>query len=500
MTCQLLTQNPNQQKGGNMKQLITTPAYSLKDFRLLPGFTFESCSIDKVSLKTRLCCKGGGFIFIQLPFISAAMQAVTGIEMCRALAELGGIGVLPVMDSIDTQCEKVNAVKRYKAGFQTNIITFSPSHLLAEVKSTMEKTSYSIFPVTDSGFFHGKLLGIITDKDYDPRYDLELNVNERMKKDVQVGIEVDDLKEANHLMIQYGHGFLPIVTREGTLQAVVFKKDLDKHIKHPNASVDVYKRLCVGAAVSTHPEDRQRIKELVENEVDFLVIDASDGYTQYQEQALKWIKERFDTPVIGGNVITGEAADMLLVSGADGIKVGMGIGSGCITQQVKATGRGQATALMDVVKVRDEFAKENRYVPVIADGGITTPLDVAVALALGADSVMMGNFFARFSESPGVIHNINGQQMKSYWMEASTRAKNNRRYLMGSGAFFEEGIEGFVPHLGSIYNVLPVSVRQLQSTLSTVGAATIEDFHEKAVLELQSPLSQQDSQVHSMIT
>ncbi len=483
-----------------MKNLILTPAYSLKDFRLLPGYTDETCSINNISLSTRLCCQEDEYIFLDLPFVSAAMQAVTGVEMATALAELGGVGVLPVSDTIDNQCRKVSKIKQYKAGFQKDILTFSPNDLLSDVKATIDRTSYSIFPVTDSGVFHGKLMGVITDKDFHTQYDLDLKVSERMKMNVRTGVEVTNLKEANSLMIQYGHGFLPIISREGTLMSVVFKKDLDKHITHPNATTDPKKRLRVGAAVSTHPEDRERIKELVSRDVDFLLIDSSDGYTVYQEDTITWIKSNFNIPVIAGNVVTGEGFQMLANAGADAVKVGMGIGSGCTTQEAKATGRGQATALVEVVKKREAHAKTNRYIPIIADGSINTPSDIAVAIALGADIVMMGNFFARFDESPGMTRTINGNKCKEYWMEGSLKAQNLRRYNQNRETFFQEGATGYVPFEGSIYDSLPISKQRLKATLSTIGSATIDDFHKKVILERQSSAAQKDSHVHNMQT
>lgn len=482
-----------------MKQVITSPAYSLKDFRLLPGYTDQKCSMDKVSLKTRLCRCKEEYMNLDLPFISAAMQAVTGVDMATALAELGGVGVLPLETSIEDQCRKVKTVKHFKAGFQTDIITLSPDIMLGEVKKIIQETGYSIFPVTDTGVFHGRLLGVITDKDFDPRYDLDQTVSTRMRKDVQAGLEVEDLKEANRLMIQYGHGFLPIVTREGTLQSVVFKKDLDKHIMHPDAAVDHRKRLRVGAAVSTHPEDRERIQELAACDVDFFVIDSSDGFTGYQKQTLARIKKQTNIPVIGGNVVTREGFDMLVNSGADAVKIGMGIGSGCITQEAKATGRGQATAILEIAKARDEYGKKHPYIPIIADGGISSPAEIAVALALGADTVMMGNFFARCLESPGKVENRHGQPVKEYWMEGSKKALNYRRYHQSPDTFFEEGISGFVPYTGSVYDVIPVSVQRLKSTFSTVGAANMLEFHQKAVLELQSIAACHDGQIHNII-
>ncbi len=483
-----------------MKNLILTPAYSLKDFRLLPGYTDETCSMNNISLSTRLCCQGDQYIFLDTPFVSAAMQAVTSVEMATALAELGGVGVLPVSDAIHSQSRKVNRVKQYKAGFQTDILTFSPDNRLSDVKETIDKTSYSIFPVTDTGVFHGKLMGVITDKDFHIQHDLNLRVSRRMKINVHTGIEVTDLKEANSLMIQYGHGFLPIVTREGTLMSVVFKKDLDKHISHPSATTDAKKRLRVGAAVSTHPEDRERIKELVLQEVDFLLIDSSDGNTLYQKNIITWIKKNFDVPVIAGNVVTGEGFQMLVNAGADAVKVGMGIGSGCTTQEAKATGRGQATAIIEVVKKRDAYSKTNRYIPIIADGGINTPSDIAVAIALGADTVMMGNFFARFAESPGMTCTINGNILKEYWMEGSLKAHNLKRYNQKKETFFQEGATGYVPFEGSIYDSLPISKQRLKATLSTIGTATIDDFHKKVILEIQSSAAQKDSEVHNMQT
>ncbi len=481
-----------------MKKILSKPAYSLKDFRLLPGYTDGTCRVEDVSLTTRLCGREEDYIMLELPFLSAAMQAVSGVEMATALAELGGVSVLPIERSVEEQCQKIKKVKQYKAGFQMEIMTVSPSTGLGALTAIIQDTSYSIFPVTDTGLFHGRLLGVITDKDFDPRYDLELSVVDRMREDVHSGVEIDDLREANRLMIKYGRGFLPIVSKEGTLQSVVFKKDLDKHIKHPNATVDDQKRLRVGAAVSTHTEDKDRIRELVGCGVDFLVIDSSDGHTAYQGDTLIWVKGHVDVPVIGGNVITSDGFTMLAEAGADAVKVGMGIGSGCITQEIKGTGRGQATAILEVAMARDAYAEKNRYLPIIADGGITCPADIAVALALGADSVMMGNFFARFSESPSEIVYKNGKAVKAYWMEGSLQALNYRRYSHDPNTFFEEGVSGFVPHLGSIYELLPVCRRQLKSALSVTGASNIEEFHKKAILELQTPAAQLESRVHNM--
>ncbi|MBN1699977.1 MAG: IMP dehydrogenase [Spirochaetales bacterium] len=482
-----------------MATILPTLSLSLKDFRLLPGFTDETHHVSKVSLETRLSRRGDGYLSIAVPFLSAAMQAVTGVDMAIAIAHLGGAGVLPASRTIEEQCRQLETIKRYKAGFQTDIVTFSGDKKISEVLGVMKKTGYSIFPVTDTGLFHGKLTGVITDKDFDPRYDGDLRVEDIMRKDVQCGVGIDDLKEANKIMIGYGRGFLPIVSREGTLEAVVFKKDLDKHIRHPHATVDEKKRIRVGAAVSTHPEDAERAEELVARGADFLVIDSSDGHTVYQAETISRLKKRFNVPVIAGNVVTREGFRMCAELGADAVKIGMGIGSGCITQEVKATGRGQATAIMEIAEERDAMAASGRYVPLIADGGISSTADIVIALALGADTVMMGNFFARFTESGGkLIRGGNGKTMKEYWMEGSGKAANHRRYGTSAAVFFEEGIAGHLPHAGSIYTKLPGYIARITSALSTAGAVSIRELHEKAVLERISESAKTDSGVHDM--
>ena len=485
-----------------MATVLNAPSHSLREFRLLPGFTAANGGPNEVSLRTRLCRRGEGFIELHIPLLSAAMQAVTGSEMAIAVAQLGGIGILPVSQTIEEQCGKIDSVKRFKAAFQTNIKTLSPSQTIGTVIDIMNETGYSTFPVTETGQFHGRLLGIITDKDFDARRDHAVPVSERMKTDVQAGVEIDDLKEANDLMIQYGRGFLPIINSDQILQSVVFKKDLDKHLKHPNESIDSNKRLLVGAAISTHPEDRERVAGLVEHEADVLVIDASDGHTQYQREMLEWIKSEFDIPVIAGNVVTSAGFEFLVAAGADAIKVGMGIGSGCTTQEVKATGRGQATALMDIADARDRKSREDgRCIPLVADGGIGGPAEMSVALALGADALMMGNFFARYTEGAGnLVRNAAGEIVKEYWMEGSMKARNFRRYAHQlESIFFEEGITGYVPHMGSVYDKLPVVLQILRSTMATAGCNCIEELHREGVLEMQSPSALGDSQIHGIV-
>ena len=484
-----------------MAKVLPNPSHSLKEFRILPGYTPVDGNAPNVELKTRLCRKGDGFIYLNTPFLSAAMQAVTGVEMAISLAQLGGIGILPVSQPIDEQCAKVGQVKRFKAGFQTNIVTLAPQQSISEVAHIIRDTGYTTFPVTQSGQFHDKLIGILTDKDFDERRDLECTVDERMKTDVQSGTEVTELRAANELMIRYGRGFLPILSRDGILQTVVFKKDLDKHLRHPNESIDGQKRLLVGAAISTHPEDRERVQALVEHDVDVLVIDASDGHTEYQREMIQYVKQQCNTPVIGGNIVTEDGFRFLVEAGADAVKVGMGIGSGCTTQEVKATGRGQGTTLMEVGATRDQWLKDTgSYIPLVADGGISGPAEMSIGLALGANAIMMGNFFARYTESQGsLMRNAAGEIVKEYWMEGSMRAHNMRRYAQTKENFFEEGISGFVPHVGSIFDKLPTVTHMLRATLATAGCRTIDSLHADAVLEMQSPSALMDSKIHDIV-
>ena len=484
-----------------MAQVLNTPSHSLKEFRILPGYTPPEGNAPNVSLKTRLCRKGDDFLYLHTPFVSAAMQAVTGGDMAIALAQLGGIGILPVSQPTEEQCAKISQVKRFKAGFQTNILTLAPDQAIAEIVEIIRQTSYTTFPVTESGQFHDKLIGILTDKDFDERRDFDCRVAARMKTDVQAGVDINNLRAANELMIRYGRGFLPILSAEGVLQAVVFKKDLDKHLRHPNESIDEQKRLLIGAAVSTHPEDRERVQTLIEHEVDVLIIDASDGHTEYQRQMIQFIKEHTAAPVIGGNVVTAEGFRFLAEVGADAIKVGMGIGSGCTTQEVKATGRGQGTTLIEISAARDQWQKDHgAYLPIVADGGISGPSEMSVALALGANAVMMGNFFARYTESQGnLVRNDAGEVVKEYWMEGSMRAHNMRRYAQTREHFFEEGISGYVPHIGSIHDKLPTIIQMLRATLATAGCRTIDELHNNAVLEMQSPTALMDSQIHDIV-
>ena len=485
-------------------KILTEPSYSLKQFRLLTGLTDTSNVMSKVSLATRLCRKPGtdDHIGLKIPLISAAMQSVSGVSLAVGLAQHGGISVIPCSIPIDGQVETVRKVKRYKAGFQKDVITVSPKVKISEIVGLMKETGYGKFPVTEDGTRNTKLLGLIGRKNVDRKDHAGHTVSEHMMTDITTAEEGISLKDANNKMIEHGIDVLPIVDKEGKLKFMVFKKDMEKHLDFPESAVDMDKRYLVAGAISTQPQDRERADALIEAGADVIFIDSSDGFSIFQKEALEHVRTRSpSTPVVGGNIITAEGFRFLAEAGMDAVKVGMGIGSGCTTQEQKGTGRGQATALIDVCKARDEYKeKTGTYIPVICDGSVANAGQIAVALALGADAVMMGRFFAQFTESEGGLrqHPSMGP-LKEYWMEASARAKSYGRYETTAKTFFEEGVEGYVPHIGSIYDNLMLTVLKLKSAFSSAGCKDLEELHTRSVLELQSTGAQQDSAVHDII-
>lgn len=482
------------------RKIIDVPARSLSEYRLLTGLTDLDRTMSNVDLTARLCRRSNEHLMLKIPILSAAMQAVTGSRLAIALAQYGGLGVFPCSIPIDEEVRQIQEVKRFKGGFQTEVIALGPTDRLERAVALERERGFSTFPVTEDGSPHGRMIGLLTDKNFDPRKDRDLPVSARMISDPDVGVEITDLKEANRLLVQYGHGVLPIVDREGRLSAVVFKKDLEKHLDFPDERVDERKRLMVAAAASTQPRDRERIAAVAEAGADVIVVDSSDGYSTFQGETIEHIKGEHNLPVISGNIITEEGFLHLAESGADAIKIGMGIGAGCITQEVKGTGRGQATAMIEVARARDAYAERTgTYLPLIADGGIENSGGMVVALALGADSLMMGRFFAGFTESAGPArrHPVHGS-VKEYWMEASDKARNYGRYETTRDFFFEEGVEGFVEHIGSLYDHFSKTIHQIKAGLSSAGCCTIEELHRNAVVELQSVVALRDSGIHGI--
>jgi IMP dehydrogenase len=487
------------------KAIINESSRSLQEYRLMTGKTTIDNAMSKVSLRTKLALKPGKkneFIELNIPLVSAAMQAVSGKDLAIALAQHGGISVIPSSLPIEKQIGIINDVKKFKAGFQGNVMTVKKDDKISKLVDYMKRYNYTSYFVTKDGKSHGKLIGIITEKNFDPKKHAEDLVKDHMQTKIDTALEGISLKEANKLMIEYGRGTLPVIDIKGNLKYVVFKKDVQKHIDFPDSVVDDKKRYLVAATISTQPKDIQRIDALLETEVDLLFIDASDGFSQFQADTLAYIRKKSpNISVVGGNIITKEGFNFLAEVGFDAIKVGMGIGSGCTTQEQKGTGRGQATALIKVCAARDSFYKKTgKYLPIIADGGMSSSSHMAIALSIGADALMLGSFFAQFTESFGPLrmHPKLGA-LKEYWMEASAKAKNMGRYDSNEIVWFEEGVEGYVPHTGSLYTHLKPTILKLKSAMSSAGCKDLFEFHTNSILELQSEASIAMGKVHDII-
>ncbi len=475
------------------------PSRTLAEFRLLPGLTTEETSIDRVSLVTPLVLRPGGdeAILLRAPVVAAAMQSVSGVRMGIELARLGGVAFVYASQPIGEQAAMVRRIKSHKAGF-VEPRTVSPDASLREVDVLRQEEGFSTFPVVSDD---GRLLGLITRRDYDVRAHGDLPARERMvpREQLDVGVGVTDLEEANAILIEGHRSVLPIVDEGDRLQALVFRKDIEDHLDNPDQVVDERKRLVAVAAINTR-DYRDRVPALVEGGVDVVGIDSSDGHSVYQQSTIAWIRDRYPSlPIIGGNVITGAGFDFLVAAGAGAVKVGMGGGSICITQEQKGTGRGLATAVMQVAAARDRHCERTGiHVPVIADGGILHAKDVVIALALGADAVMMGRYFARMDESPTEKLRVSGRVMKPYWGEGSARARawSPARY---DQAGFLEGVEGFVEYAGKLKENLPELTGKLGAAIASCGCATIAQLHDRAELELVSSLSIREGKVHDVI-
>ncbi len=481
-----------------MAKISERTSRTFTEYLILPGRTSRNARIEDISLRSRLTHN----LEIPLPFLSAAMQSVTGHELAIELAKQGGLGVVPGSLPVEEQASVVNMVKRYKSGFVHNPMTVSPDDRISRLLELEKRHGHSTFPVVDQG----RLVGLITEKKYHPEKDRDVPVSQRMLPfdKLITGREGMGLDEANDMVIQSGIGVLPIIDQDRNLKSVVFYRDLKEHITFPDAFVDQGKRLMVAAALSTHPEDMVRAEAVVKAGADFLCVDSSDLFSDFAQEALERYKQ-FRKPIIAGNIVTAEAFDFLAEAGADCVKIGQGSGSICTTRRVKSTGRGQATAVMEVAKARDKFfSKTGKYIPICSDGGISSTGDMAVAFALGADLLMMGKYFAGFTESPQALVErpfrviADGPEdmstvnafVKPYWGEASARAKNIRRYgHTDPRSFVIEGVEGFVLHKGSLSAQVSRDVLALKGSMSTAGCRTLSELYERARLEVQTTSS-----------
>ena len=488
---------------------INEPSRTFGEYLLIPGYTSAECIPSNVNLKTPLVKFKKGekpAITLNIPMTSAIMQSVSDDKLAIALAKEGGLSFIYGSQSIESEAEMVARVKAYRAGFVISDSNLRPEDTLDDVLALKEKTGHSTMAVTEDGSAHGKLIGIVTSRDYRvSRMDPSTRVSEFMTKfeDVIYADESTTLKEANDIIWAHKLNSLPIIDKDRHLVSMVFRKDYDSHKENENELIDSSKRYMVGAGINTR-DHMERVPALIKAGADVLCIDSSDGYSEWQKRVIEYIRSEYgDTVKVGaGNVVDREGFRFLAESGADFIKIGVGGGAICITREQKGIGRGQATAVMEVAKARDEYYEETGvYIPICSDGGIVHDYHVTLALAMGADFVMLGRYFARFDESPTKRINVNGSYMKEYWGEGSARARNWQRYDLGgkTGLSFEEGVDSLVPYAGSLKDNVALTLSKVRSTMCNCGCLTIPELQKNAKITLVSSTSIVEGGAHDVM-
>ena len=493
-----------------MAYYFEEPSRTFGEYLLVPGYSSAECVPDAVSLKTPLVKFRKGQeecpLTMNIPMTSAIMQSVSGEKLAIALARQGGISFIYGSQSIESEAAMIEHVKSYKRGFVTSDSNLSPDATLADVLALKQKTGHSTVAITDDGTPNGKLLGIVASRDYRvSRMSTDMCVRDFMTPldKLVTAPDTTTLKEANDIIWDNKINSLPLIDAEGHLKYMVFRKDYDSHKENVNELLDAGKSYVVGAGINTR-DYAERVPALVNAGVDVLCIDSSEGFSAWQAQTLAWIREKYgDTVKVGaGNVVDRDGFRFLAEAGADFVKVGIGGGSICITRETKGIGRGQATAVIEVAKARDEYFEETGiYVPICSDGGIVHDYHITLALAMGADFVMLGRYFARFDESPTNKVRINGSYMKEYWGEGSNRARNWQRYDLGGAAklSFEEGVDSYVPYAGSLADGVTTTLYKVRSTMCNCGALTIPELQQKARLTVVSSTSIVEGGSHDVL-
>ena len=492
-----------------MAQFFEEPSRTFNEYLLVPGYTSKDCRVENVSLKTPIVkFKKGEEPEIQanIPLVSAVMQAVSDDKMAVALAREGGISFIFGSQSVKSQAAMVKRAKSYKAGFVKSDSNLRPDQTLQDVLDLKEKKGHSTIAITDDGTAEGKIVGLVTSRDYrlsrmsrDEKIETFMTPFEKLV----YAKEGCTLSEANDILWDNKLNALPIIDENQRLTHFVFRKDYDMHKSNPNELLDASKRYIVGAGINSRDYE-ERVPALVEAGADILCIDSSEGYSQWQGDTIAWIREKYgDSVKVGaGNVVDAEGFRYLADAGADFVKIGIGGGSICITRETKGIGRGQATAVIDVAKARDEYFEETGiYVPICSDGGIVYDYHMTLALAMGADFIMLGRYFARFEESPTAKLHINGNYVKEYWGEGSNRARNWQRYDLGGDPRmkFEEGVDSYVPYAGTLHDNVNLSLNKVKSTMCNCGALNIQELQDKAKLTIVSATSIVEGGAHDVI-
>ena len=491
-----------------MATIINEPAHTFNEYLLIPGYSSSECIPENVSLKTPLVKFRKGeepAITMNIPMVSAIMQSVSGDRLAVALATEGGISFIYGSQTVEDEAAMVRRAKSYKAGFVRSDSNISPDATLRDILALKEKTGHSTVAVTEDGTADGKLIGIVTSRDYRvSRMDPSIKVREFMTPfdKLVCAKEGITLREANDIIWDHKLNSLPIIDSNGRLCYFVFRKDYDTHKQNPNELLDAHKRYVVGAGINTR-DYATRVPALIEAGADVLCIDSSEGHTDWQKFTLAWIREHYgDSVKVGaGNVVDAAGFRFLADCGADFVKVGIGGGSICITRETKGIGRGQATSVIEVAAERDKYFEETGiYIPICSDGGIVYDYHITLALAMGADFVMLGRYFSRFEEAPGEKLVVNGHTVKEYWGEGSARARNWARYDLGQGKklSFEEGVDSYVPYAGLLKDNVAMTTLKIKSTMCNCGALTIEELQKKAKLTLVSSTSIVEGGAHDV--
>ncbi|GMK37152.1 inosine 5-monophosphate dehydrogenase [Paenibacillus sp. CCS19] len=490
-----------------MAHYYMEPSRTFSEFLLIPNLTSKTCTPDNVSLKTPISKFKKGEqpdIMMNIPFTSAVMQSVSDHNMATALARCGGISFIFGSQSIEDQAAMVRKVKEYKAGFVVSRSNLKPEQTLRDVLRLKEENGHSTVAITEDGTSSGKLLGIVTSRDYRMSRDsLDKPIGEFMTpfSSLIYGESGMSLPEANNLIWDKKLNCLPIVDENQNLQHLVFRKDYDADKENPLGLLDANKRYIVGAGINTK-DYMERVPALVDAGVDILVIDSSDGYSEWQYDTVKWVKENFNVKIGAGNVVDREGFLYLVEAGADFVKVGIGGGSICITREQKGIGRGQASSVIEVAEARQQYFEETGiYVPICSDGGIVHDYHITLALAMGADFVMMGRYFARFDESPTKKLKVGNNFVKEFWGEGSNRARNWQRYDTGGkqSLVFEEGVDSYVPYAGTLKENLDKTISKIKSTMCNCGSLSIEQLQQTARITLVSATSLVEGGAHDVM-
>ncbi len=493
-----------------MAYYFSEPSRTFGEYLLVPGYSSSECVPTAVSLKTPLVKYRKGQeecpLEMNIPMVSAIMQSVSGEKLAIALAKQGGISFIYGSQSVQSEADMVRRVKAYKKGFVTSDSNLGPDATLADVLDLKTRTGHSTVAITDDGTAHGKLLGIVASRDYRlSRMSTDLKVTEFMTPlDKLVTAPAStSLHDCNDIIWDNKINSLPLVDDEGRLQYVVFRKDYDSHKENVNELLDENKSYVVGAGINTR-DYAERVPALVDAGVDVLCIDSSEGYSEWQSRTIGWIREHYGDKVkVGaGNVVDRDGFLFLAKAGADFVKIGIGGGSICITRETKGIGRGQATAVIEVAKARDEYYEQTGiYIPICSDGGIVHDYHITLALAMGADFVMLGRYFARFDESPTNKLRVGGNYVKEYWGEGSNRARNWQRYDLGGAQklSFEEGVDSYVPYAGPLADGVQTTLYKVRSTMCNCGALSIPELQQKARLTVVSSTSIVEGGSHDVI-